>query len=226
MIKTIDQIELIDIAKMERTGRVSHFKMWYNFLPSKLFIKKISNLVNNQFFSIINNGISDETDEIIKLDDLEYYVKLKIEVNQLRAIEMLFFLLLGRLTTLLRIKSMIRGRKLRKITEKPDQLAYACKKAKEISGIEINNLRDISKFKEWVKYRCEKLSDYENMKLKETEDKKKDGKVYIIRYAIRIMNYLEKSLEVEKIKCSVFLEYNAEAMEKAERQKNNNQNNE
>jgi hypothetical protein len=219
MIKSISEITLFDIDKMERTGEISQFKRWYNILPAMFFIEKIKSVVSN-FITEINNGRSDETDELIALDDIEYYARLKIEVNELRALDMLFVLLLGNQPILLNIKSMIKTRRLRKIIPKTEELKFACEKAKELTGIEIINLDDVKKFREWAKYKKEKLYSYESGKIKEATDTLKDGKVYTIRYAIRVMNFLKQSIDVEKMKCSTFICYNTEAISKVAQLKN------
>ena len=46
MVRDINDITINDYDLVERTGRISHFKKRYNFLPTKFFEGKITNILN------------------------------------------------------------------------------------------------------------------------------------------------------------------------------------
>jgi hypothetical protein len=119
---------------------------------------------------------------------------------------------------------MFRGRLLRKVTDKPEELKYACGKALELAGVEVKELGDVIKFKEWVKYRCEKLDDYINTK--KEENKTDEKKSYTLDYAIKIMNFYEPGHDVLRMKLSYFISCHNAAIEKVKTQKEPNQNTE
>lgn len=212
MIKTIDNINLGNIDRMEKTGKVNQFKEWYNPIPSMFYQKQI-NLLITDFYSRIEKGKQNEVIDIIKTGQLEYLANLQIEVNEYRAVEMLFVCLLGNLTTLLRLKSFFRGRKLRMITERPDELRYACEKAKELTGKEISTMDDVFQFKEKVIERVQKLISYKGKLI--AEEKNKGERVYIIAYAKMILNFIEETgHNVRKMIASDFIDYNNLALKK------------
>jgi len=74
MIKNWLDTTVGDFAKMERTGKVSQYKSWYNILPTFLFYNKIRNLVINIGEAFGEKKITDDDEskryQIISLDKI------------------------------------------------------------------------------------------------------------------------------------------------------------
>lgn len=217
MIKTIDRIKLNDIDKMERHGKISQFKMWFNLLPAFLFAPKIASLLETEFYSIINKGQSGHFADAIELAEVEYLVKLKIEVGELYATEILFSYLLGDLNELIFIKSRIKSRKLRKIVSKPDELKYACEKAKSLTGMSIETLNDVVNFKDYVQMKVDRLNDFVSKRKTDLQNEENGKHTHILTYARKVLNFIEETgHNVNQMFLSDFLDYNDMAIEKSE----------
>jgi len=217
MIKTIDRIKLSDIDRMERHGKISQFKTWFNFLPAFLFAPKIAWLLETEFYSIINKGQSGHFADAIELAEVEYLVKLKIEVGELYATEILFSFLLGDLNELLFLRSRIKSRRLRKIVSKPDELKYACDKAKSLTGMSIQTLNDVVNFKDYVQMKVDRLNDFTSKRKSEQQSDEQGKHTHILTYVRKVLNFIEETgHDANKMFLSDFLDYNAMAIEKSE----------
>jgi hypothetical protein len=218
MIKKWYDITVSEYKLMELTGKVDHYKKWYNLLPTFMFYSQIKKQASI-LLDFIHDNRNSELEESIKMQEIKYLAKLQIEVNRLQAVEQLIEIQLRNNAHLLVIKSRIRSRKLRKIVDMPDVLRYAIKEAETLTGINMQTIKDIQSFKSVVGHRTDKLSEFIR---KQTDSKKPDtDKKETLGSLINgIMIYLELSpIGVDGMKAIDFMDFYKKAIAKYNKEK-------
>lgn len=218
MIKAIDDITILDFDKIERTGKIGHLRMWYNFLPAFMFAKTVQKRLEG-ILLLLKQHRNSELEAELNIQEMEFQLALQIEVNKLRAIEMLLVSLLGHRPLLMRLKDMVRSRRLRKIDVKSDRLKWAIVQAEAMTGKTIKTLDDIIEFKEHVKFRFDRLQSFIE---KKNTDKQSDTdkKMLLMDLAQYITMYLGASqIGIENMKVIHFAGLYQKAVDKMNQEK-------
>src|SRR5574344_1591827 len=83
MIKTIDQIKLKHLAKMERTGNIRQFLSWWNIAPTIFFVKRLKKYIPEVYNIATGNNNANISD--IELERLEWKTRSLIKINAIEA---------------------------------------------------------------------------------------------------------------------------------------------
>lgn len=196
MIKGIHQIKLKHIDFMERTGKVSQLKMWYNFLPSFLFIKQLQKL-SKECFDLINGANSGKDLDIMKL---EWKAKSLIKINQ---VEINYLICAKYLVVDLNFKSFLQKIRLtrgqrRKIKESDIALlSKAMKNIEVLTGIDIAKAESVTTALMQIKDEIIRLkAKYDqNFPVQKAGDAPKE-KIYLLQHAHNIANYLGRNADL------------------------------
>lgn len=214
MIKAIHQVTIFDFDLIERTGKVNHL-LKLPFVPVRFFIKDIEKLIKD-CSEIISKNKNSDLESVLKLNEIEYNLKLNIEVLLLRSLEMLIVSLIDNRTTIMKIISMIRSRRLRKINIESDRLRWAINKAQILTGMQIGTLEDIKRFQKKVQTRCDKLSEFTSKRQQPTTDKK----MMLIDVAQSIAMYLNLNpVGIEQMRIVHFAGLYQKSIEKMNKEK-------
>jgi hypothetical protein len=115
------------------------------------------------------------------------------------------------------LKTRLRSRRLRKITDKPELFRHVCEKIKQMTGIDIKELDDIIKFKRYIQTRHDKLREHQkrNEKPKQPQGEKKT----LIATAYIYAAYLGWSVgNIEEMRITTYVQMKNEASKKVERE--------
>lgn len=213
MIKSAYDITIGDLARTEQTGKISHFKKWFNILPSQLFVKKIVQTVDD-IYKDVNNGKSEEFELIQKIDEQKYIINKSIEIQEMEALDLIICNHLLNYVRLMDLKNRVKSRKLRKIKDNEHILRKALSDVKEKTGIEINTPDDILKLRAIIYEKKERLQNFLDENSKENDG----DKIGIITLVYRYLNYLKLSYEPEKIRVTHFMKLMKMADEQAKKE--------
>lgn len=214
MIKKVHQITVGDFTLMEETGQIGQFRLKLNPLPSMLFINRIGSLVS-KCINLLNENENKDLD----IHMMQFEAKRMIELNELKAYDFLLTSLLTVRAKIIVLKSKVRSRRLRKLTDKPELFAHCCKQVKRLTGIEVNNIDDVIRFKQLVQYRQDKLNEHYKRKNQSQPDQDVP-KRKLISVASSYLMYLDQPvIDVERMKLLHFIELKKLAVAKMERGK-------
>lgn len=207
MIKRYWQITLRDYDIIEKTGTISHLKLWYNFLPVRLFVNRIAKELD-ELKSRLNEKV--KQDETLKIELLRYEAlsRAKIEAIRINLLGIKNILDLGT-----RVKSFKLSRQVRrKLKLKTGNLKVYIDNIKEYTGIEIKELRDIISVEENLEHKIDKYRQL----LKKQEKQGDEKKVYLMSYALGVFSFLNQTLNVH-LTVMEFLDARDKALEESKR---------
>lgn len=213
MIKSAYDITIGDLARTEQTGKVKHFKKWFNILPGRLFVEKIASTLD-EIYKDVNNGKSEEFELVQKIDQQKYIINKSIEIQEFEALDLIICNHLINYVRLMDLKNKVKSRKLRKIKDNEHILRKAISDVKEKTGIEINTPDDMLKFRAIIYEKKERLQNFLDENSKENDGEK----IGIITLVYRYLNYLKLSYDPEKIRVTHFLKLMKMADEQAKKE--------
>ena len=208
MIKKHYEITVKDFDRIERTGKVSHLKKWYNPFPISLFVKKIEKEI--QILSdMLNNNETDNN----KLISEQWKVKTTVHIARLRVAYLGILNNLQNRTLLYSISLFYLTFGKRKLKIKPDSnFDFFAEMARRLSGITVETMSDLKRLGKHIELKVDKLNEM----IKRTE-KKEGEKAYLVSLVIGVCSILQISYD-QNITIVEFIE-----MKRLAEQKINNQ---
>jgi hypothetical protein len=215
MIKTIENIKLKHLARMERTGNIRQLLAWWNIFPLFLFKNKLIGLVQ-ECYSLINDGKSDDN-SYYEFEQIEWKTKSALKIQELETSYMMCILyidLVVRFDHALKNFNLNRGQRRRIKSLDLALLGKAIEKIKVLTGIAIENkenLFEVQKELIWLKDKF--AENFNNPESPESEQKK----VTILDYALSMVLYAGGSGDnLDEMKLPVFISFRNRANAKYE----------
>jgi len=182
MIKKYWEITVRDYDVVERTGKISHLKKWWNILPVGLFSRRIANTLK-QLAEIINGeDIEDEEEFRWQVESLNRIIGLKSAYYGLLRIYGV-----GSIHNYL--LSFI---KAKKETNEAELLEVYRKRIKLFTDIDVKNEKDIKKVRMRLNFWTDKYNKhFGNKQVSEHGNEK----TYLISVVISVMGYMNMNYE-------------------------------
>jgi len=183
MIKKYWEITLRDYDIMEKTGNVYQFRSKWNILPSFLFKKKISKLIQI-LIEKLNDSSGTEIDE--KYENAIWQLE---SLNSINSIHANYMGLMNELKYKLEINSLKRFYqkytwKRLKLSKNNNAKQYI-KGIKELTGIEVKKYKDINKVRKLLEFKKDKYN--ENFQYTENQEQKR---IYLMGFALGVFSKL------------------------------------
>lgn len=213
MIKKAYDITIGDLARTEETGEIKHYKVFYNLLPARYFVKRIAATLD-EIYRDVNNGKSDEFELIQKIDEQKYMIEKSIAIQELEALDLIITNHLLNYARLMDLKNRVKSRKLRKVKDNEHILRKAIADVKDKTGLEIKKPDDIIRLRAIIYERKERLQNF----IESIAPDNSGEKVGIITLVYRYLNYLKLSYEPERIRVIHFLKLMKMADEQAKKE--------
>lgn len=207
MIKRFYEITLRDYDIMEKTGKVSHLKQWYNPFPVRFFIKRIES-ERKELLTRLNAADIDERREreIWKTESL-------LRINAIRLAYYGIINILKLQTETVLFASDHSKKIKRKIRINESSLEKYLDIAKQYSGIKIKTLDDIKNLYSRLQFFTSKFNE-------RFANEKPDEKNYLFDVALSVFTYLGQTMNPGEHTVMDFIALREQAIKQSNQMKN------
>lgn len=178
MIKRFDKITLGDFYNLEIDGSISQFKLWWNILPSKLFLNRIKHEIEKVYELISNEKLNTPINEI------EYEIR---SFNAIQILTICYEIIYNHLELGANNKTVIERilldrRNRRRLRYKSESLANTIIQVQKFSNpsINIKNTEDVEDLRKQIELRRDRYD--QNIGSLRKQNNEKDKK-YLIEIA-------------------------------------------